>query len=109
MRRGVHTLLRDHDVLLPSGTSTAFTHPPTGAPVEVDGTEASYWERGKQLAFCNLLGLPALSVPAGFDDDGLPIGVQLVGSRWSEMRLLDIARAMEHAAILPGFRAPPIG
>jgi Asp-tRNA(Asn)/Glu-tRNA(Gln) amidotransferase A subunit family amidase len=39
--------------------------------------------------------------------DGLPIGIQLVGPRWSETRLVGIARALEHAGMLPGFEAPP--
>jgi amidase len=45
--------------------------------------------------------------PAGQDDDGLPIGVQIVGPRWSDLRLCAIARAFESARLLPGFRAPP--
>ena len=54
----------------------------------------------------NLTGQPALSVPAGYDDQGLPVGVQLVGPRWSEPALLDIARALETAEVLPGFETP---
>ena len=38
---------------------------------------------------------------------GLPVGVQLVGPLWSEPRLLGIARELERAGVLPGFRAPP--
>lgn len=45
--------------------------------------------------FCNLTGLPGLAAPAGLDDDGLPVGVQIVGPRWSEMRLLEIAGELE--------------
>jgi amidase len=57
--------------------------------------------------FANLTGLPGLAVPAGLDDSDLPAGVQLVGPRWSEVRLLGIARELERAGILPGFRPPP--
>ncbi|MDP9321672.1 MAG: amidase [Chloroflexota bacterium] len=45
----------------------------------------------------NLTGLPAISVPCGFDANGLPIGLQLVARRWAESRLLRIARAYERA------------
>jgi len=45
----------------------------------------------------NLSGLPAISVPCGFTSEGLPIGLQLMGPRWSEARLLAIARAFEEA------------
>ena len=45
----------------------------------------------------NLTGLPAISVPCGFDPHGLPIGLQLVARPWAEARLLRIARAYERA------------
>jgi Asp-tRNA(Asn)/Glu-tRNA(Gln) amidotransferase A subunit family amidase len=41
--------------------------------------------------------VPGLSFPAGFDGDGLPIGVQLLGPDFSEGRLLQIGRAFETA------------
>ena len=45
----------------------------------------------------NLTGLPAMSLPCGFDRSGLPIGLQLVGRPWGEARLLRVARAYERA------------
>jgi len=45
----------------------------------------------------NLTGLPAISIPCGFDGLGLPIGLQLVARPWAEARLLRIARAYERA------------
>lgn len=45
----------------------------------------------------NLTGLPAISIPCGFDGAGLPIGLQLVARPWAEARLLRIARAYERA------------
>jgi amidase len=44
-------------------------------------------------------------MPAGRNVDGLPIGVQLVGRRWDDDRLLAVADRV--AGILGGFRAPP--
>jgi aspartyl-tRNA(Asn)/glutamyl-tRNA(Gln) amidotransferase subunit A len=41
--------------------------------------------------FVNYLGLPALAVPAGFDDSGMPVGLQLFGQPGSEATLLQIA------------------
>jgi amidase len=93
-------------VLLAPAATGALPHRETGAPVEVDGESISYWEVAAVLPICNLLGLPALVAPCG-SDGGLPIGIQIVGARWSELRLLDIGRALEQAGILPGFRAPP--
>ncbi len=45
----------------------------------------------------NLTGLPAISIPCGFTRDGLPIGLQLIGRRWGEARLLAIALAYEES------------
>ena len=39
----------------------------------------------------NLAGIPALSVPGGLDDQGLPLGLQLLGDYHSEGRLIDVA------------------
>lgn len=38
----------------------------------------------------NLAGLPAISAPVGFDDNKLPVGLQLIGPYWSESKLLSI-------------------
>lgn len=45
----------------------------------------------------SLAGLPAISVPAGVNDAGLPIGVQLIGQRRSDAQLLSLARSLEVA------------
>ncbi len=52
----------------------------------------------------NLAGLPGVSVPAGLDPDGLPLGLQLIGKPWEEGELLDFAMAIEDRA---GFVAKP--
>jgi aspartyl-tRNA(Asn)/glutamyl-tRNA(Gln) amidotransferase subunit A len=45
----------------------------------------------------NLAGLPGISVPAGLDAAGLPLGLQLIGRPWEEAALLDAAYAIERA------------
>jgi aspartyl-tRNA(Asn)/glutamyl-tRNA(Gln) amidotransferase subunit A len=45
----------------------------------------------------NLAGLPALSVPAGFDAAGLPVGLQLIGNYFAEARLLNVAHQYQRA------------
>jgi aspartyl-tRNA(Asn)/glutamyl-tRNA(Gln) amidotransferase subunit A len=44
----------------------------------------------------SLAGLPAISVPAGVTDGGLPVGVQLVGKRKSDAELLALAASLEN-------------
>jgi amidase len=55
-------------------------------------------------------GLPALAVPAGFTDDGLPIGLELLGRPWTESELLRLGSGWEHASKLRRvpFSAPPL-
>ncbi|MER8441792.1 amidase [Mesorhizobium sp. M1066] len=96
----------DHDVLLcPVAMTTAFPHCEPGKPIKVDGKEQSYWMLPAYGAVFNYSGHPALSIPCGQDSAGLPIGLQLVGQRWSESQLLGMARAIE--PLTGGFRRPP--
>lgn len=46
---------------------------------------------------CNLAGLPGLSVPCGFDEAGLPVGLQLIGRAFDEATLLRVAASYEDA------------
>ncbi|TCP41745.1 Asp-tRNA(Asn)/Glu-tRNA(Gln) amidotransferase subunit GatA [Rhodovulum marinum] len=52
----------------------------------------------------NLAGLPGISVPAGLDGQGLPLGLQLIGRPWEEGDLLNTAQVLERAA---GFVSKP--
>jgi amidase len=55
-------------------------------------------------------GLPAISMPAGFTTDGLPLGVELLGGAFSEEKLLKFAYAWEQASKprKPPFSTPPL-
>jgi Asp-tRNA(Asn)/Glu-tRNA(Gln) amidotransferase A subunit family amidase len=48
--------------------------------------------------------MPATSVPAGFGDDGLPVGVQIMGPRWSDALTLRAASALEQLVPWTGFQ-----
>jgi aspartyl-tRNA(Asn)/glutamyl-tRNA(Gln) amidotransferase subunit A len=54
----------------------------------------------------NLAGLPGLSVPAGLDANGLPLGLQVIGRAWDEATVFRVGKAVEDAA---GFTALPYG
>ena len=49
----------------------------------------------------DLAGLPAISVPAGLDADGLPLGLQLIGRAFDEETVLRVAGVLESAAGFP--------
>jgi aspartyl-tRNA(Asn)/glutamyl-tRNA(Gln) amidotransferase subunit A len=48
--------------------------------------------------FANYFGLPAISVPCGFDRRGLPIGLQLVAKAWDDGKVLGLAHQYQLAA-----------
>ena len=101
-------LFEQYDALLmPAAATVAYPHCPPGEPLSVDGGQIAYHEQGFVFAAPSLAGLPALVMPAGQDDGGLPTGIQLVGARWHEPQLLAVGRGLEKAGITPGFRPPP--
>jgi amidase len=53
----------------------------------------------------NLSGHPAVVISIGQTQNGLPIGMQIVGKRWREMELLTIAQLMD--GIIGAFKNPP--
>jgi aspartyl-tRNA(Asn)/glutamyl-tRNA(Gln) amidotransferase subunit A len=62
------------------------------------------WNR--MMTPLNLAGLPAISVPCGFDGVGLPIGLQIAGRAWDEATVLRTARAYERATEWHEWRPP---
>ncbi len=76
---------------------------------EIDGMSmGSYIEWMRSCSRVTVTACPALSVPAGFTDDGLPVGVQLVGPFRHERRLLEIGAAFEAVTAEVGARRPPV-
>jgi amidase len=92
-------------LLCPAAMVTAFPHCKPGTPLEVDGGEVSYWLVAAYGTIFNYTGHPAVALPYEIDRDGLPFGLQLVGKKWDDRRLLGIARAMSR--LIGGFRRPP--
>ena len=93
------------DVLLcPPSMVTAFPHCETGSPLHVDEQEVTYWLVSAHGTVFNYSGHPAVVLPYKLDRAGLPLGVQLVGKRWGESRLLGIAKAL--AEVTGTFRRP---
>ena len=101
-RRRFDALFARYDILLLPAT-------PIPAPL-IEGNDAV--EQARRLtrftAPFNLAGLPALSIPCGFSDGGLPIGSQLAARAWNEAGLLRAARAYERQVDW-GARRPLLG
>ena len=97
----VRTLIREDfddafkkvDILLaPTSPTTAF-----GSGENVDNPMAMYLSDLLTIP-ANLAGLPAISLPCGFDKSGLPIGLQLIANVFDEPKLLQVASNFEKAA-----------
>jgi len=93
-------------LICPVSVSPAIGHVPFGTPVEVDEASVPYFIAGTAYT-CpfNLTGSPAVVLPLARSRDGLPIGVQLVGRRWTEPALLALAQQISF--ITGPFTAPP--
>ncbi|HZS82292.1 MAG TPA: amidase [Stellaceae bacterium] len=81
------------------GPTTPLTAWPVGSwEVEIAGASESVLAASWRLTYpYNLTGLPAISLPCGFDSAGLPIGLQITGKPFDEAMVLRIADAYERA------------
>ena len=92
--------------LCPVAMTAAFTHRPKGAAIEIEGRKVPYFlANAAYTMLFNLTGHPVVVIPIGQTENGLPIGMQIVGKRWKEMELLTIAQEINQVA--GNFRHPP--
>ncbi len=82
-------------LLLPPCGTTAFHH--RQRKYSTPQKEISQFEAMMPATPFNLLGMPALVVPFGLDEFGLPVGIQLVGRPWDEETLLEAGVFLENA------------
>ncbi|OQX91098.1 MAG: hypothetical protein B6D57_01050 [Candidatus Coatesbacteria bacterium 4484_99] len=90
IRRDFEEVLSEVDLLVGPTTPT----PPFKIGDIIDDPLAMYLA-DVFVVPANLAGIPAMNIPAGFTDDGLPLGVQLIGSPLDEARLLSVAKMLE--------------
>ena len=77
-------------------------------PTEVNGEKmGGYIDWMKSCWYISIVGNPAISVPAGFTPEGLPVGLQIVGRHQADFSVLQLAYAFEQATNI-GQRRPPI-
>ncbi|MBL3570490.1 aspartyl/glutamyl-tRNA amidotransferase subunit A [Rhodovulum sulfidophilum] len=86
-------------ILTPATPSAAF-----GLGEMADADPVAMYLNDVFTVTVNLAGLPGISVPAGLDQQGLPLGLQLIGQPWGEGDLLNTAHVLERAA---GFVSKP--
>lgn len=86
-------------IATPMARATAgIRQSPTDAPVDINGNM-----QGPFYASCllgvpiSVAGLPAISTPSGFSDEGLPIGLQIIGRPYDEATVFQVADAFEQA------------
>lgn len=78
-------------IVCPSGAGTAM-------PLDSDLTPLEYYALDLFTVAMNLAGIPACTVPCGLAQNGLPLGMQVVGKRFDDMRVLQLAKHIETAA-----------
>lgn len=85
-----------HDVLITPATNVLpFPHR-VNHPTTVQGQPARHYLEWCGILYgISLVGHPAVSLPAGLDEQGTPFGLQIVGPRFADHRLLEIAQALE--------------
>jgi aspartyl-tRNA(Asn)/glutamyl-tRNA(Gln) amidotransferase subunit A len=97
LRDFVAQALTSHDLV---ATPTLRTRVPTRAETDVD-TDPANWARFMALSAntrpFNYLGLPTISIPCGFDDRGMPVGLQLAARPFAEATVLRAADAFQRA------------
>jgi len=85
VKESLENLLQDNDfIVLPATPSTAF---PIGGKADIT---AIYWEDIFTIP-ASLAGLPAISVPIGTNEAGLPLSIQVIGNHFEESKLLQFA------------------
>ena len=78
-------------IVCPSGAGTAL-------PLDSDLTPLEYYALDLFTVAMNLAGIPACSVPAGLATNGLPLGMQTVGRKFDDMRVMQLAKHIEQFA-----------
>ena len=96
-----------HDLLIcPMSYGPAYRRCKIGSSLPGDVGSMPYVDYAWPFVACfNATGHPAINIPLGLGDDGLPIGVQVVGPYWSEPDLIEFAKLA--ARITPGFVSVP--
>ena len=109
---GYNQVFANFDLIFtPTMPVTAFPHPDrlVGGPTTINGIAVSRpsFDYHRLTESPSHAGLPAITVPCGFSEEGLPVGLQIIGPLFSDLAVLSAAAAVER--ILPwADRRPPL-
>ena len=104
---GVRRFFERYDVLVTPTTSAAAFPIGQTFPPEIDGRPLTNQLEWFPFTYpFAITGQPAISVPAGFTAEGLPVGLQIVGRRFADATVLRVAAAFEAARPWAGRRPP---
>jgi amidase len=102
-------LFQDIDIVLcPPMPTVAFAHdhsPQLARTLDIDGTKAPYNDQSIWAGFATLNGFPATTMPIGRTEEGLPVGVQIIGSYLEDRTTIKFAELIERE--YGGFTPPP--
>ncbi len=93
--------MQSHDFLLTPTTAAAAFDIDRDGPAQIAGRPVDPTAWTPFSAFANLSGQPAISVPAGFTQDGRPVGLQIVGRHQDDLGVLRLAQAFERLCPWP--------
>ena len=80
-------------ILCPSGAGAAL-------PLDSDLTPLEYYALDLFTVAMNLAGVPACSAPAGLTENGLPVGIQVVGRMFDDARVMQLAREIQNRSLV---------
>jgi Asp-tRNA(Asn)/Glu-tRNA(Gln) amidotransferase A subunit family amidase len=89
----LHQMKKYPVLLCPVAAIPAFRH--GEREWQVEGQTVKYLDAWSYCEWFNVLGFPAVVVPMGLSDEGLPIGIQIAGRPWEEELVLAVAAALE--------------
>ncbi len=108
LRWAWHDFFKDHDFMItPIMPTSAFAHDHRSfgeRTIDIDGQPHPYFSQSFWAGLAGIAMLPATIIPTGPDANGLPIGVQIIGPKWGDLKTIQLAQHLERLGF--AFQAP---
>ena len=107
--RAADALFAQYDALILPTTQVFPFEQDIPYPTEISGVQMDTYHRWMEVMIpASLLGLPSLSVPIGFGENGLPAGMQIIGRFGMDRHVLEIGQTWHEATDWPNARPPKL-